>query len=119
MRISTPGRSGAPGVLKKLQTRGKLNNGTTLAYAWGLQIGGYRGLPIVEHRGSLGGYRAHLFAYSRAAHVGRAAVQRSAIAPIGPRARRGRRRAQGSVHRAGAAAEGGVAGGQRPRTAPD
>jgi len=54
------GRVGGPEVLKKLQTPGTLNDGKTLAYAWGLQIGDYRGLPIVEHSGSLGGYRAHL-----------------------------------------------------------
>ena len=53
-------RSGAPRCLKRLQTRGTLNDGTPLAYAWGLQIGNHRGLPIVEHSGSLGGYRAHL-----------------------------------------------------------
>ena len=47
-------------MLKKIQTQGKLNDGKTLAYAWGLEIGTYRGLPIVEHGGSLGGYRAHI-----------------------------------------------------------
>ena len=51
---------GGAGVIAQLQTRGTLNDGTTLAYAWGLQIGQYRGVPIVEHSGSLGGYRAHL-----------------------------------------------------------
>jgi CubicO group peptidase (beta-lactamase class C family) len=50
-------------VIERLQTRGKLNNGTTLAYAWGLEIGTYRGLRIVEHAGSLGGYRAHLMRF--------------------------------------------------------
>jgi CubicO group peptidase (beta-lactamase class C family) len=45
------GRVGGPEVLKKLQTQGTLNDGRTLAYAWGLQIGEYRGLPIVEHGG--------------------------------------------------------------------
>ena len=50
-------------VIERIQTRGKLNNGTTLAYAWGLEIGTYRGLKIVEHAGSLGGYRAQLLRF--------------------------------------------------------
>ena len=57
------GRVGGQDVLKRLQTRGTLNDGKTLAYAWGLQIGEYRGLPIVEHGGSLGGYRAHILRF--------------------------------------------------------
>ena len=55
------GRVGGADLLKQLQTRGVLNDGKPLAYAWGLQIGTYRGLSIVEHSGSLGGYRAHIF----------------------------------------------------------
>jgi CubicO group peptidase (beta-lactamase class C family) len=54
------GKVGGADLLKKLQTPGNLNAGQPLRYAWGLQIGEYRGLPIVEHGGSLGGYRAHL-----------------------------------------------------------
>ena len=54
------GKVGGAAVVKQLQTRGTLNDNSTLAYAWGLQIGEYRGAPIVEHSGSLGGYRAHL-----------------------------------------------------------
>jgi hypothetical protein len=38
-----------------------LNNGRPLAYAWGLQVGRYGNEEIVEHSGSLGGYRAHIF----------------------------------------------------------
>jgi CubicO group peptidase (beta-lactamase class C family) len=55
------GTVGGTAILKQLQTRAVLNDGKTIAYAWGLQIGEYRGLPIVEHSGSLGGYRAHIF----------------------------------------------------------
>jgi hypothetical protein len=57
------GKVGGAEVLKKIQTPGTLNNGTVLEYAWGLQIGDYRGLPIVEHSGSLGGYRAHIIRF--------------------------------------------------------
>jgi CubicO group peptidase (beta-lactamase class C family) len=57
------GKVGGPGVLKQLQTRGTLNDGTLLPYAWGLQLADYRGQPIVEHSGSLGGYRAHVLRF--------------------------------------------------------
>jgi len=57
------GRVGGAEVLKRLQTRGALNGGTTLSYAWGLEIGEYRGLPIVEHSGALGGYRADIIRF--------------------------------------------------------
>ncbi len=57
------GRVGGAEVLRKLQTPGSLNGGKPIAYAWGLQIGEYRGLPIVEHSGALGGYRAHLLRF--------------------------------------------------------
>jgi hypothetical protein len=46
--------------LKQLQTTGSLNDGTPLVYAWGLELREYRGLPVVEHGGALGGYRAHV-----------------------------------------------------------
>jgi CubicO group peptidase (beta-lactamase class C family) len=52
------GRVGGRDVIAQLETPGKLNNGSPLVYAWGLEVGTYRGLPIVEHAGALGGYRA-------------------------------------------------------------
>jgi hypothetical protein len=57
------GRVGGRTLLEELQKPGRLNNGRVLTYAWGLQIGRYRGLRIVEHGGSLGGYRAHLLRF--------------------------------------------------------
>jgi CubicO group peptidase (beta-lactamase class C family) len=54
---------GDSALLHRLQTPGTLNNGQPLTYAWGLEIGKYRGLAIVEHGGSLGGYRAHLIRF--------------------------------------------------------
>ena len=75
------GRVGGPDVLKQLQTPGTLNDRKSLAYAWGLQIGEYRGLPIVEHSGSLGGYRAHIIRFP-AQHTSVALLcNASAIAP--------------------------------------
>jgi CubicO group peptidase (beta-lactamase class C family) len=57
------GRVGGMDLLRQLQTPGRLNDGRPLKYAWGLEIDTYRGLPIVEHGGSLGGYRAHLLRF--------------------------------------------------------
>jgi CubicO group peptidase (beta-lactamase class C family) len=57
------GRVGGRALIDQVQTPGTLNDGSPLNYAWGLQVGKYRGLPIVEHSGSLGGYRAHLMRF--------------------------------------------------------
>jgi len=43
-----------------LQTRGTLNNGDTLTYAFGLEIGAHRGLHTVSHQGGSLGYNAFL-----------------------------------------------------------
>lgn len=51
------GKVGGPAFLKMQLQQGKLANGTTLSYAFGLTVGDYRGLPLVEHGGSSGGYR--------------------------------------------------------------
>lgn len=55
------GQVGGTEVIERLQMRGVLNDGKTQNYAWGLQLGEYEGQPFVEHSGSLGGYRAHIF----------------------------------------------------------
>lgn len=52
------GKVGGPKFLALQFERGKLNDGTTLNYAFGLEELTYRGLPMVEHSGSTGGYRA-------------------------------------------------------------
>ena len=57
------GRVGGPDVIRMLETPGRLNNGTELTYGWGLMTGSYRGVPIIEHSGSLGGYRAHVIRF--------------------------------------------------------
>jgi CubicO group peptidase (beta-lactamase class C family) len=56
-------RVGGADLIKQLQVPGTLNGGRPLTYAWGLQVGTYRGLPMIEHGGSLGGYRAHLLRF--------------------------------------------------------
>jgi hypothetical protein len=62
------GRVGGLDVIRMLETPGRLNSGAELTYAWGLMAGSYRGLPIIEHSGSLGGYRAHIIRF-RGAHT--------------------------------------------------
>jgi CubicO group peptidase (beta-lactamase class C family) len=57
------GRVGGRTLIEQAETPGRLNDGRALTYAWGLEIGRYRGQPIVEHGGSLGGYRAHLLRF--------------------------------------------------------
>jgi len=54
------GRVGGSKLLELQRTRGVLNDSTIISYAFGLDMLEYRGLPIVEHAGSSGGYRANL-----------------------------------------------------------
>jgi CubicO group peptidase (beta-lactamase class C family) len=56
-------RLGKGTLLKELQTRGVLGNGTKIRYALGLFMGTYRGLPIVEHGGALFGYRTEILRF--------------------------------------------------------
>jgi CubicO group peptidase (beta-lactamase class C family) len=54
------GKVGGKAFLARQLQRGKLNNDSTLAYAFGLEVGAYRGVPMVEHSGSTGGYRTDI-----------------------------------------------------------
>jgi CubicO group peptidase (beta-lactamase class C family) len=56
-------RLGNGTLLREMQTRGVLTNGRRIAYALGLEIGEYRGLPIVEHNGALFGYRTEILRF--------------------------------------------------------
>jgi CubicO group peptidase (beta-lactamase class C family) len=60
--VSEP-RVGSRSLIAQIHQTGTLNSGKALAYAHGLQIGEYRGHKVVEHGGSLGGYRAHLMRF--------------------------------------------------------
>jgi CubicO group peptidase (beta-lactamase class C family) len=57
------GKVGGKGFLARQLKPGMLSNGQAITYAYGLQIGEYRGLPIVDHSGSTGGYRAVITRY--------------------------------------------------------
>ena len=54
------GRIGGQAVIEQLHERGVLNNGEQISYAFGLNIGKYRGLQTVGHSGSWRGFRSHL-----------------------------------------------------------
>ena len=56
-------RVGGRALIEQLLQRGTLNNGEKLDYAFALVHRTHRGLPIVEHGGSYGGYRASLMRF--------------------------------------------------------
>ncbi len=56
-------RVGGKELIEKMHTRGKLNNGETLDYAYALAISSYKGLSTVQHGGALGGYRAAIIRF--------------------------------------------------------
>ncbi len=49
---------GTQNLINMMQTRGKLNNGEVIPYAFGLNISHYGGLKLVSHGGSAVGYQA-------------------------------------------------------------
>ena len=56
-------RLGKGTLIHELESSGKLNDGNRTDYGMGLISGNYRGLPIVEHNGTLFGYRADLLRF--------------------------------------------------------
>ena len=96
------GTVGGKGFLARQLQRGKLNNDSTIAYAFGLEVGSYRGLPMVEHSGSTGGYRTDIARFP-SAHTSVATMCNVSNADAGrPRASRRGHRARRQVHAAGA-----------------
>ena len=49
-------RVGGPAVIEQMLERGLLNNGTKLDYAFGLEVGEYRGLKRIYHVGGWAGF---------------------------------------------------------------
>lgn len=56
-------RVGGAALVKQLEERGKLNDGTEIDYAAGLVLGKYRGLPTVEHGGEDAGYKSDMIRF--------------------------------------------------------
>ena len=57
-------RIGEQTVIEQMHQRGVLNDGEQIDYAFGLNIGEYRGLKTVGHSGSWRGFRSHLMRFS-------------------------------------------------------
>jgi len=53
-------RVGGASFLEQMLQRGRLNNGETLDYAFGLVLGKYKGLRTVDHAGGDAGYRSDM-----------------------------------------------------------
>jgi CubicO group peptidase (beta-lactamase class C family) len=51
---------GGPGVIERMKTRGVLNDGSRIAYAFGVNVGEFRGRTTVSHGGSWAGFRTAL-----------------------------------------------------------
>ena len=62
-RNFTTERVGGRALVTELQRRGRLTDGLEIAYARGLEVSMYRGLPEVRHSGVTAGYRAFLTRY--------------------------------------------------------
>jgi len=54
---------GGKAVIEQILSRGVLNDGEQIIYAFGLNINEYRGLNVVEHSGGDAGYRSHLIRF--------------------------------------------------------
>jgi hypothetical protein len=49
-----------PDLIKQLTTTGKLNNGSKIAYAFGLEVEAYKGQQTITHSGADKGYKAEI-----------------------------------------------------------
>jgi len=76
-------RVGGDAFLRQMHTRGVLNRGDTLAYAFGLTLGTYRGLRTVRHGGALMGFRAELLRFPDQRFTVAALCNLGNIAPSG------------------------------------
>ncbi|MFQ6038380.1 MAG: serine hydrolase domain-containing protein, partial [Candidatus Aminicenantales bacterium] len=52
-----------PELIEKMHTRGKLNSGEELDYAFGLVVSEHKGLKMVHHGGAFAGYRAEMIRF--------------------------------------------------------
>jgi hypothetical protein len=57
------GKAGGPAVLAAMQQRGRLNNGDSIPYAFGIVHGRHRGLAVLSHSGGDAGYRTFVAYY--------------------------------------------------------
>ncbi|MEE9219170.1 MAG: serine hydrolase domain-containing protein, partial [Acidobacteriota bacterium] len=78
---------GGPALIETLQTPGKLNNGETIDYAFGLRVDEYRGLKRVHHSGSWVGFRTYITRFPEQ-HLSVAVLCNLSTASPGPLAHR-------------------------------
>jgi len=52
-----------PDLLAQLHATGKLNNGKSITYAFGLEVDTYKGQRVVQHAGGWAGYRSELMRF--------------------------------------------------------
>ena len=75
------GTIGGRDLVTTMTTPGRLNDGSTLGYALGLNVGQYKGLRTVGHGGSYGGYRADILRFPDQKFAVAAFCNLSSIAP--------------------------------------
>lgn len=76
------GTVGGPEWVALMHTRGVLNSGDTIPYAFGIAHGEHRGLATVGHGGAWVGYRAGMSRYPETGHSFVALCNRSQIDPM-------------------------------------
>ncbi|MEL6672669.1 MAG: serine hydrolase domain-containing protein [Bacteroidota bacterium] len=54
---------GGQELIEKMLTSGTFNDGSEIGYAYGIDVGSYRGLKAIGHGGALAGYRAEFRQY--------------------------------------------------------
>jgi CubicO group peptidase (beta-lactamase class C family) len=54
---------GDTNFINTLYTPGSLNSGESLTYAFGLQVGDYKGLRVIHHAGGMLGFRTNLYRF--------------------------------------------------------
>lgn len=54
---------GGPDLISEQLSTGKLNDGEKVNYAFGLQIGKYKGLKTIGHGGGFSGFQAHMYRF--------------------------------------------------------
>ena len=75
------GTLGGRDIITTTITPGKLNDGTVLGYAFGQNVGEYRGLRTISHTGSYGGYRADILRFPEQKFAVAAFCNLSSIVP--------------------------------------
>lgn len=63
-------RVGGRGLVSEMQTLGRLNDGLTVGYGFGIEVGTYRGMRTFGHGGTASGYIANVVRFPDQGHRG-------------------------------------------------